>query len=61
MTCGSTQPALDATTQYGTPTLEFIQSFAETIARNDPRWSLNRVAEGQITLARALCNIVACL
>jgi len=56
MTCEST---LDATTQYSTFVPEFIQGFAETIARNDPRWSLSRVAEGQITLARALCNIAA--
>jgi len=44
MTCESTQPTLNTTVQYGTLVLEFIQhefvqSFAETIARNDPRWS----------------------
>jgi len=44
MTCESTQPILNTTVQYDTFVLEFIQqefvqSFAETIARNDPRWS----------------------
>jgi len=44
MTCESTQPTLNTTVQYGTFVLEFIQqefvqSFAKTIARNDPRWS----------------------
>jgi len=38
MTCESTQPTLNTTVQYGTFVLEFIQqefvqSFAETIAR----------------------------
>jgi len=42
MTCESTQPTLNTTAQYGTIVLEFIQqefvqSFAETIARNDPQ------------------------
>jgi len=41
MTCESTQPTLNTTVQYGTFVLEiiqqeFVQSFAETIARNDP-------------------------
>ena len=37
MTCESTQPTLDATTQYGTIVLAVIQLFAAyTIARKDP-------------------------
>jgi len=41
MTWESAQPTLNTTVQYGTFVLnkEFVQSFAETIARNDPRWS----------------------
>jgi len=40
MTCESTQPTLNTTAQYDTFVLEFIQlvfvqSFAETMARND--------------------------
>jgi len=38
-TCESTQPTLNTTVLYGTFVLEFGQSFAETIARNDPWWS----------------------
>jgi len=33
MTCESTQPTLNATTQYGTFVLEFIQSFAANNCR----------------------------
>jgi len=38
-----------------------FQVSQQTITGKDPRWSLNRVAEGQITLARASCDTVACL
>jgi len=33
MTCKSTQPTFNATTQYGTFVLEFISSFAENHCR----------------------------
>jgi len=37
MTWESTQLTLNTAVQYGTFVLEFVQIFAETIARNDPR------------------------
>jgi len=55
MTCESTQPTLNTTARY------ICTRVRSKLRRNncEKRSTIIRVAEGQITLARALCNVVA--
>ena len=58
VTCESTQPTLNTTAQYGTFVLE---SFKFRRIQSQERLHDVHVTEGQITLSRAFCNIVAYL